>query len=447
MTSKPPKDFAEANEGVPPEERLAHLKAQTYEEPVPPSPRALEEAARASANGNGNGNGNAQCNAKAAAAAPRTLTLRTPQEILDMSVTEADLILKNGYLAFGERACMCGVGKSRLAMQLAICTRLGRPFLGWETNGRELRWLFLQTENSIRRLKQELHAMFQPLTPEERAHVSAGIHVHTLEQETDGLVYLNRPDSLQAVANAIERSGADVVVFDPLRDFTTGDLNKDADMAEVLALITTTVRKGNPRRVPFVLHHAGTGRAGVAKATGYDRSSFGRNSKVLHGWARSQTNVVPARPNDNTILIIASGKCSNAEEFKPFAAELNPATLMYERLENFDIEGWMESVSGCSPGRPKKAQAGDEELLQHVPHSRAIEKGELLARCQETGLSVRAFRSLLDDLLEREELHLWEEFRSGRRPLVKFARFAQPSGDSEGSDDDAEAEGGADDRN
>src|SRR5205823_14962908 len=90
------------------------------------------------------------------------LTIRTIREILAMSFDDKELVLTNGYLARGEGTAFCGmggVGKSRLVMQLALCCRTGRDFLGWPTQGRELRWLFLQTENSCRRLQYDLRRM------------------------------------------------------------------------------------------------------------------------------------------------------------------------------------------------------------------------------------------------------------------------------------------------
>src|SRR5437016_1873298 len=116
----------------------------------------------------------------------------------------------------------------------------------------------------------------------------------------------------ERIADAIAETRADVVVFDPLRDFGSDDLNSDKHMTEALREISRITKRGNPKRVPLVIHHAGTGKAGIQKATGFDRSSFGRNSKVLFSWARAQINVAPALPDDNSMIIIASGKCSNA---------------------------------------------------------------------------------------------------------------------------------------
>jgi RecA-family ATPase len=211
------------------------------------------------------------------------LTIRTVGEIVEMKFDDAELILTNGYLAVGERTAVCGmggVGKSRLVMQLALCCGTGRDFLGWETQGRKLRWIFLQTENSCRRLKYDLGRMLTAFTPEEQEAIKAGVFFHTLEADDDGFLMLDLENS-ERIIDAIARFKADIVVFDPLRDFGSDDLNSDKYMTETLREISRITKRGNPKRIPLIIHHAGTGKSGIQKATGFDRSSFGRNSKVL----------------------------------------------------------------------------------------------------------------------------------------------------------------------
>ena len=168
------------------------------------------------------------------------LSIRTVDEILAMTFDDTDLILKNGYLSRGERSAICGmggIGKSRLSMQLACCCRAGRDFLGWPTEGRDLRWLFLQTENSSRRLKADLEKMLSAFTPEEQEHIKAGLFFHTLENDDDGFLMLDA-ENLERVAAAITETAADVVVYDPLRDFSLDDLNSDKFMGDTLREIT-----------------------------------------------------------------------------------------------------------------------------------------------------------------------------------------------------------------
>jgi hypothetical protein len=351
--------------------------------------------------------------------AKQKLTLRSVLELLGMTFPEADLVWKSGYLAKGERAAWCGMGglgKSRLVTQMAVCTRLGQPFLGWPTNGVGLRWLFLQTENGNRRLQADLAAMMQPLTEEELKTVSDGVSFHSLESDTDGMVWLDKPHSYQAVEDAILESKADIVVFDPLRDFTTGNLNDDGDMTEVLALLNQVVKKGNPQRIPLIIHHAGTGKGGIAKATGYDRSSFGRNSKVLFGWTRSQINLAPAYPDSNDVLIVASGKNNNSPEFSAFAIRLDPLAMMYDRDDSFDVSKWEGRVSGDASTKP------DVEALVNLVREAGgrLDKQGAIEKLRNAGATKREAEEVVKTSLQTQ-LKEEKEKRSGRRDAVLLA--------------------------
>jgi RecA-family ATPase len=219
------------------------------------------------------------------------LTIRKPSEILAMEFSDEDFLLDGGYLAKGDPIAICGapgVGKSRLSMQLIIALVTGRPFLGWQTNGKGTRWLILQTENSNRRLKYELSNMMSDLTKAERQAVDDGIDIHTLETAEDSFVSLKVLENETRISALIQKREYAGILFDVLRDFQVGDLNGDEGMTATLSVIGRITRQGDPQRIPVILHHALTGKSGAARATGFDRGSFGRNSKVLLGWVRSQ---------------------------------------------------------------------------------------------------------------------------------------------------------------
>jgi hypothetical protein len=101
-----------------------------------------------------------------------------------------------------------------------------------------------------------------------------------------------------------------------------------------------------------VLHHALTGKVGASKATGFDRASFGRNSKTLHAWTRAQINLAPVDPDSNDRLIVACGKCSNGREFSTFAIRLNPETMVYEVDSTVDVSQWEQDVTGAKDTKP-----------------------------------------------------------------------------------------------
>jgi hypothetical protein len=84
-------------------------------------------------------------------------------------------------------------------------------------------------------------------------------------------------------------------------------------------------------------------------------------------WARAQINVAPARPNDNSVLVIASGKCSNFTEFQPFAVRLDFDTMLYSRDDDFDMEQWRDSLT--VQNRPR-GQADAGHGTNHAARSR-----------------------------------------------------------------------------
>jgi hypothetical protein len=258
--------------------------------------------------------------------------------------------------------------------------------------------------------------MMQPLTEEELKTVSDGVSFHSLESDTDGMVWLDKPHSYQAVEDAILESKADIVVFDPLRDFTTGNLNDDGDMTEVLALLNQVVKKGNPQRIPLIIHHAGTGKGGIAKATGYDRSSFGRNSKVLFGWTRSQINLAPAYPDSNDVLIVASGKNNNSPEFSAFAIRLDPLAMMYDRDDSFDVSKWEGRVSGDASTKP------DVEALVNLVREAGgrLDKQGAIEKLRNAGATKREAEEVVKTSLQTQ-LKEEKEKRSGRRDAVLLA--------------------------
>ena len=153
--------------------------------------------------------------------------------------------------------------------------------------------------------------------------------IHTLETAEDSFVSLRLPENEAKISELIQEKKPTGVAYDVLRDYGIGDLNSDEGMTSTLSVIGRITRQGGPRRIPVIVHHALTGKSGAARATGFDRGSFGRNSKVLLGWVRSEINLAPYDPDNNEVLIVASGKSNNSEEFQPFGVRLELETMMY----------------------------------------------------------------------------------------------------------------------
>jgi AAA domain len=293
----------------------------------------------------------------------RILTLRSPDELLAMRFDDSDVILGNRLLAKGQPlviAAQGGTGKSRLALQLIAAIVSGRKFLSFDTGGSELRWLILQTENSNRRLQQDL-ARIKTWLGDDWPRFAEQVVFHTIENDDDGFVSLDSLENQAAILKTIESAKPDGIVIDPLNDFAAGDLNKDADMRTTLQTLSRLCRHGNPQRAMMVLHHSLTGKAGAVRATGYDRASFARNSKTLHAWARGQINLAPVDADNNERLIVACGKCSNGKEFPAFGVCLN-SEMIYECDPSIDVSAWQSEMTG----KPETANLSPEMVAEIV---------------------------------------------------------------------------------
>src|SRR4029453_12234256 len=145
----------------------------------------------------------------------------------------------------------------------------------WQTNGRDLKIMVLQTENGNRRLKSDLWAQCGGLADEEIDRIAKDVAWHTLEKSDDSFLTLASADNQQRIDDACAEQKPDILVWDVLRDFVVDDPNSDRDMQTTLSIIGRLTRKYNPQCIAIVIAHARTGRAGAVSAIGFDRANFG----------------------------------------------------------------------------------------------------------------------------------------------------------------------------
>jgi len=330
------------------------------------------------------------------------LSFRRVSEIMAMTFDDSDRYLGDRMLGAGLNTVLAGpggIGKSRLLIQMALCSITGRPFLGMPTYAKGKRWLIVQSENSVRRMQADIFAMIKSfcVTDEEVALIEDNLILHTIENDDDVYMRVEDPREAREIEAAIQDYRATFNVFDPLNTFTALDLNSDQGMREVCSRISQMVKRGDPSRVPLVLHHAITGKAGAAKAVGWDKSSFGRNSKVLQAWARSQFNLAPRDPDDNSLLLLSCGKCSEGREFAPMGLRYHHASGLYTVDPDFDLDQFKEEVQG-ETRRPDRCPVPKvvEILRRYQPLTRADLKRKIAAEC---GITTRAAH----DKIERAE--------------------------------------------
>jgi hypothetical protein len=332
-------------------------------------------------------------------------TMMTVEQILAYEDNPDDILLSNGYLERGSPCVLCGppgIGKSRLALQLAVKSILGQEFLDWETNARGLKWAFLQNENGLRRLKADLRAMCKSLSSPQMEALVKNLLIHAIVNDWDGDLDLGDVDARKRVVEVIQDWKPDIVVGDPLTAFGTGDLNADQDMLRTARDFGRIVREGDPRRIPFLLHHARTGKEAKAGVAGADRSSYARNSKALYGWTRAQFNMAPVDKDNNDRLLFASGKCNNAPEFAKFIIALELDSMFYAKTDD-DPDAAMEEMQGQGGKFAQKFHRKQILILMSAvtPRPRKDIKKEIVDRIHMSG---RTFDTLWAELKEFEEI-------------------------------------------
>ena len=301
------------------------------------------------------------------------LSTRTPNELLKMEFDPGDNYFENGIIAKHQSCILlgpAGVGKTRLALQMAVCSITGRPFLGWKPSKRKIRWLIIQAENSSRRLKADLAAIRAWIGEELWLLVDQNLIIHTLEKDHDTFLNLSDHASAELVARLVKTYKADVVLFDPLYAFATGNLNSDAAMLKTCKTLSDIARLGAADCAVVVLHHSLTGKAGARKATGYERGSYGRGSKALNMWTRGQINVAAVSVGNNDRLVIACGKNSNGLPFEDFGIRLDPDTMIYEEDPEFDVRAWQAELNGETNSVTKPTPEAMAMLVKDLPMAR-----------------------------------------------------------------------------
>ena len=332
----------------------------------------------------------------------------TISEILAIADDPNDILLSNGYIEKGAPFVFCGppgIGKSRIAMQLAIHSVLSQDFLNkWSTNTAGMRWAFLQNENGNRRLKSDLVHMVASLSAAQRKMLDENILIHCIVTDLDGHLDLSDHEALKRVREVVQDWKPHIVIGDPLTAFGVGDLNADKDMMATARGFGRVVREGDPRRTPGLLHHARTGKEAIQGLSGYDRSSFGRNSKALFGWTRSQFNMAAANETDSDRLFFASGKCNNFREFDEFIIGLDTGTMFYSPTGD-DPKTVREDLMG-DKNKQRKKQYHIGQILaamsKNVPRTHGQIMGEVCelpgrGKKNATGMSVRTFNNLWGD--------------------------------------------------
>lgn len=263
-----------------------------------------------------------------------------------------------------------GLGKTRLALWLAICQITGREWCGLPTGGEPQKWLFLGDENSIARWQADLKRMLSTLKAEEVRRVDELLRLPALEEMGDCDIWLGDPTTQARVELTIAQEAAGAVVADPLGNFAPDDISKPGPMKEAVRRLLGIVRRSAPKATLLTLHHARTGRQNIAQGVGYDSPNFASGGKPLFAAARCQMNLMPGSAEDDTRLVLSCAKSNNCERFAVRGLRFDPQTFTYGLDPDFAAAAWQADVLGKANGKPLMTSERVAELCR-LPMSKA----------------------------------------------------------------------------
>jgi len=286
---------------------------------------------------------------------PRPFTLWRPSQFLAWTAPVDAAILGDNLLESGKWLSLVGIGglgKTRLAIRLAIAQILGRLWCGLPTYTPPRKWIILSSENGIRRWKDELGKMLARLSPEEAALVDAHVLILAMTDDEDGDLNAGNVESMARLGVTLEMESPGALILDPWADVVAGDENKTADVILTLRKLRAVVRKSAPSAAVVIVHHGRTGAANIIQAgDAYNAGNFGRGGKALYSAVRAEIQLAPGQKDDDRRLVLACGKNSDGPKFKTRGLLFDPEAMDYTVDPEFDVDAWRNDVEGKSRGQ------------------------------------------------------------------------------------------------
>ena len=309
-----------------------------------------------------------------------------------------------------------GLGKSRIAMNIARNQVLGMRFGGMSTGDRPLRHLFMGTENGLHRLQYDTQHMTRGLSQEDMARLDAHIFIATLEAADDPYVTLGDPANVDRWQVTIEERRPDVLWVDPWGDVQAGDANAETDARWTIAELTKILGNVNRDAAVVVLAHARTGAKNIMEAVGYDGANFGKGSKALYCCARSVFNLAPGSEDENPPILVACPKNNDGPKPVPFALTLDQTSMTYQDHPDFDVDAWLADIRDRASGKHKAAarrRLSEEDAIALLCGETDTASG-VRRRLRDAGVT----RDEADDLVKRVVASgHWEQWRpAGKNP-------------------------------
>jgi hypothetical protein len=306
--------------------------------------------------------------------APQSQGLQTVNglDLLQRQFPAADEIVA-GILPTKSKAVISGpakLGKSRFLTGLLLGIATGRDVMGF-TIPKPRRVLCLQSEVAERSLQKRLHKIRAGFPCDE-----------TLVR--DNLLFVNVPlkltraDHAAAIAEAVKRTGAEVLAVDPAYRYHTGDENSVQDWGLFFDPLDNLIADAG---VAVVLcHHHGKAKGdGASSAT---TAHLNRGSSTVADWPDS---LLTLQWQDREAEIVRLDfTLRNDAEPAPMAFERNPDTLLFDHLPEYQFDG-----------RKRATKITDKDVAEAVGKT-GLHYGQLVSLlCKRFNVSERTAKSAI----------------------------------------------------
>ncbi len=357
-----------------------------------------------------------------------TFTIWRPSQFLEYTAPIDAVILGDSIIERGKWTSLIGVGglgKTRLALWLAVCQILGREWCGLRVYGTPLRWLILSNENGLRRWQTDLKAMGALATVGQRTMVDQYLRIMALVDDEDGDLNTGNPESMQRLSVTLREQAPDVIIFDPLSEIVDGDESRTEDMVRTLRTLRPIVRKEVPKAAALLIHHARTGSANVAQAgDNYSSGNFGRGAKALFSAMRAELQLAPGHRDNANRLVLACGKNSDGPKFPTRGLIFNPEDCSYSVDDAFNLDDWRNDVSGQRGGKACSIADAVQIVRELAPTAADEAKTSAIveAMVEASGAGIRTCKGRLAEAVKSGYLRRGSRtgfYRLGAKPLPR----------------------------
>jgi hypothetical protein len=315
-----------------------------------------------------------------------------------------------------------GVGKSSLAMQLAMLWGLGKQAFDIKP-ARPLKSLFIQAENDEGDIAEMRYGILRGLnlTPEERDEAEKMVLVAREDSRT-GLAFVQ--DVLRPL---LEKHRADLLWIDPAFAYVGGDVSSQELVSRLLRNMI------NPLLREFgcgcgILHHSNKPPPNSKEKRAWqagDLAYLGSGSIEWANWARAI--IVLRSIGSHSIFEMHLAKRGARVRWKEADGETPAYMKVIAHCKEAGMIFWHEAEKSEIPTQNgSKKIYTKEDIMPHVPREKPISKEALRSKANRAGIAVNKINPMIAELIEDGRLFEWQKRRKGTNNEKLIARFAQP---------------------